>query len=797
MFYMRSILPGLLLMLAGMQGMSQERRLTVFLQQGAGQPAEKASVLLRSLGVRSQGQMMLTDAQGMAFFKADSGRYLLTAAFMGMETINDTISVLSSGDTVRYMFSPRTTELAGVVITGRKKLLEAQHDRFIYNVGSDSTARSKSLSQVLGNLPFVTVDGTGSVQVAGQSTFKVLVNGKETALFVTSMAQALRSFPADMVLRIELITAPGARYDAEGVTAIINIITKKISGYKGFATAYASDRTHFENGLTLTGRTGKLGITVNGETNGTWSPLNGYKTTVTTALQPSAFLQREVGGKEAIKKSAANGTVELNYEMDSLHSVIGYVTAGKSTTENVLDQQVTTWLPDNVSQYGAIDMNSRERSPSLIAGVDYHQKGKKNKARELSFRFNWQGTNNTIDNSTIQSYDAFDKWMVNYSKARNDEFTFQLDAMPYVAKKYTIEAGAKTILRKAWADYTSLYSFDADKAYLKDEHNSNSFNYQQQVYAAYGSLSAILGKNSLRAGIRLEQTNIRGDFSNLGEPVTNQYLSFIPNLYWSRKISYTTSVSVAYNLNLLRPYITSLNPYVNNTDSFNISYGNPSLGPQKIHKATAQVRYAGEKLFASASLSGSWSNDKILSYRLFETATGITSTVVGNAGVEQLLSLGLSGSYKFSDAFRMGIWGDLRYVDIRNRLEESQHNTGFSGVASGYFNWDVTQRFNLSGSGGGNVSNVTLLGNTTPFYFYQVNFGYHIVKDKLYATMNWNNVHGSYFTRRTHFADDKVSSVTTTREVYRVIFVGIQYTFGKLKQEVKRKKDIVNDDIIR
>lgn len=795
----KSICFFLCLAVAAVHASAQQQSLSVQFNTTEGMPAEKASVLLRQLSSGKTVKTSITDAGGLVSLQADTGQYILSAAYSGMQTITDTItvSVKAAPDTLHYTFSPVTTELATVLVTSQKKLLEVQNDKFIYNVGSDSSARSKSLSQVLGNLPFVTVDGTGDVRVAGQTTFKVLVNGKETALFVTSITQALRSFPADVVSRIELITAPSARYDAEGVTAVINIITKKFNGYKGFSRAYVSDRTHYNGGLTLTGRTGKLGITVIGETNGTWNALNGYRTTVTTALQPSAFQQREVGGKEAIKKSAGSGTMELNYEIDSLHSVIGYVTAGKNTTDNVLEQQVTTMIPGSNNQYGFIGMNSNERSPSLMAGVDYNQKSKKNKARELSFRFNWQGTHNTIDNSTAQSYDAFDKWMINHSKARNDEYTFQLDAIPVAKKNYTVEAGAKTILRRASADYTSLYSFDTDKDYLKDENNSNSFNYRQQVYSAYGSLSANLGKNSLRAGVRLEQTNIKGYFSNLSDPVTDQYLSLIPNLYWSRKISTTASASLAYNLNLLRPYITSLNPYINNTDSFNITYGNPSLGPQEMHKATAQFRYVNEKLFASVSLSGSWSNDKILSYRSFENATGITATTVGNAGIEKIATVGLSGSYKFSKALRIGIWGDLRYVDIRNRLDKSQHNNGYSGIAATFFSWDATKRFNLSGSGGGEISNVTLLGSQTPFYFYQVNFGYHIVKDKLFATMNWNNVHGSYYTQRTYFADDKVRSVTTVKTVYRVIFVGIQYTFGKLKQEVARKKGVVNDDIIK
>lgn len=776
---------------------AQHPQVMILFRLHNGLPAENASVFLKPLGADSTVYKLLTNGQGLVALASSDKRYSLRAEFTGMEPIMDTLVADGKTDTIAYTFRQYFTELAGVQVSSRKKILEVKDDRYIYNVSADSSARSKSLSEVLSNLPFVTVDGSGAVQVAGQTTYRVLLNGKETSLFVTSAAQAMRSFPAEIVSRIELITSPGARYDAEGVTAIINVITKKFAGYKGFEYAYISDRTHYSNGLTLTARTGKLGVTVNSEANGTLESLKGYATTVTKPLQLSAYEERIVSGGSTNRKNSISGTMELNYEIDSLHSVIGYITAGKDGLKDGLQQDVQTFLTGNNNERGFITMKSTDRSPALTAGFDYTQKSKKNPVKELAFRFNWRGTQNTINNRTAQEYDVFSKWMINRSLAKNNEYTFQLDAIPVAFKKYTLETGVKAILRRASADYSSFFTFDEGDDYVKDVNNSNSFSYRQQVYAAYGSVSARIKKHSVRAGIRVEQTNIKGSFSNLPQPVNDNYLSLIPNLYWNMKTGQATSVSLSYNLNLLRPYITNLNPYVNNTDSFNINYGNPGLGPQHIHRLVAQLRYSREKFFATATLTGNWSRDKILSYRVFDAATGIVATTFDNAGREQLLSLGVSAWHQFHKTFQAGFGGELRYVDVRNRLQKSQHGHGYSGIVSGYFRWDAGKRVNLSGSGGRDVNNITLLGRKSPYYFYQVNFGYHIVKDKLFATINWNNIHNSYFTQHTFFNDDMVNSVTTTRRVYRVIYVGIQFTFGKLRQEVARKKGVVNDDILR
>jgi hypothetical protein len=761
-----------------------------------GEPAEKATVILNTPGKTGNRKVLLTDRLGIIRLPADGLSYSLYATFTSMEPINDTLIADVKTDTLYYTFRIAITELTAVQVSSRKKILEVKEDRYIYNISADSTARSKSISQVLGNLPFVTVDGAGEIQVAGQTSYKVLMNGKETALFVSSIAQAMRSFPAEIVSRIELITSPPARYDAEGITAIINIITKKFAGYKGFQTIYASNLSHFSAGLTLTGRTGKLGITVNATSDGTWNPLKEYRTITTTPLSASVYDERTLNAAEAVKRLSNTGTIELNFEMDSLHSVIGYITSDRTSTRNGLQQEVYTQLTGGGIDEGNITTNGSDKLPGLTAGLDYIQRAKKNPRKELSFRFNWRGNSNQINNGTMQQYNAFSKWMINQSATRNDEFTFQLDATPLVFENYTVETGLKTILRQASADFTSLFTFNKDSSYRKDATNSNSFNYNQQVYAAYGTISAKIRKHSFRLGLRLERTDIKGMFSNLSNPINENYLSLIPNFFWSSKTGTNTSVSLAYNLNLLRPYIASLNPFVNNIDSFNISYGNPGLGPQQIHKLVAQLRYNEGKLFVTTSLTGSFSNNQILSYRLFNATTGITAVTFGNVGKEQLISLGASINYQFSKKFKAGIWGDIRYVDIQNQLQKQQHNYGYSGIVGHFFTWDAGKRFSLSGSGGVDVRNVSLLGRRTPYLFYQINSGYHIIKNKLFATINWNNVHSDYFTLRTSFKDAAVRSETSVKRLYRVIFLGFQYTFGRLSEEVGRKKGVVNDDIL-
>lgn len=795
-FYRNKILLSTLLLICSTFSFGQQRMRFIATDST---PVEKATVRIKSLQSGKPPLFFITDKEGIVNLQLDTGRYTLSASFVNMELINDTLDIRTSRATYQYTFRPLSVELSSVTVTSKKNILNITDDKIVYNVGADEMARSKSLSQVLGNIPFVTVDGAGEVQVSGQTTYKILVNGKETALFTNNIAVVLKSFPANIVSRIELITSPSAKYDAEGVTAIINIITKKFSGYNGFASAYMDNRTKYSDGLTLTAKTGKLGITVNGSLDGIASPLKSFSANTTLPLVPSAYQKRQISATETNTRMTGSGTLELNFEIDSLRSVISsFVISGYKNQKN-LNQDITTELAGS-QQLSWLYNTTNDRAPSTTIGVDYTKKSGSNAGKYTTFRFNWAGSRNFSDNDGVQQYNSggtSNKWIKNEAISRNDEFTFQLDAVPVARKSYTIEGGLKAILRDARSDNNSLFTFNLSQPYQEDQDNSNNLHYCQQIYSGYGSIRAKYKKQSVRAGIRVEQTSIRGNFEGVIKPIEEAYFSLIPNLSWTNQISKTTTTILSYNLALQRPFITTLNPFINKIDSFNISYGNPDTKPQKIHRVSMQVRYNSEKIISSIYLNGIFSNDKILSYRLFDINTGISASTVGNAGKEKILSLGLVGQYIAGNRFRASLNSEFRYVDIKNALQPNQHNFGFAGYLGGSFSWIVTNRFTISGSGGESFPNVNLLGQTSPLLFYQINTGLDVIKDKLFITINWNNIHANYFSQETTFKDNLVQNENKRTFVFRSIYFGIHYTFGKLKENVARKKDLINDDIIR
>jgi outer membrane cobalamin receptor len=187
---------------------------------------------------------------------------------------------------------PMVKKLADVTVTATKPLVEQQGDRLIYNVEEDPAAKAESASDILRKTPYVNVDGDGNIQVNGQSNFRVLLDGRETAMFSQNVKEALKGFPGATISRIEVITSPSAKYDAEGVSGIINIITrKKVAGYNGTVNSNINSLGQRAAGLNINMKTGRLGIAgiynINSNQNFRTRTMS-----VTTPVQPIAFTRR-------------------------------------------------------------------------------------------------------------------------------------------------------------------------------------------------------------------------------------------------------------------------------------------------------------------------------------------------------------------------------------------------------------------------------------------------------------------------------------------------------------------------
>ncbi|HEV7782101.1 MAG TPA: outer membrane beta-barrel protein [Chitinophagaceae bacterium] len=686
--------------------------------------------------------------------------------------------------------------LAEVTVTAARPLVEQKEDRLIYNVEEDPAAKSESASDILRKTPYVNVDGDGAIQVNGQSNFKVLLDGRETALFSQNVKEALKAFPGATISRIEVITSPSAKYDAEGVGGIINIITKKkVAGYNGSINSNITSTGNKSAGLNISVKKGKLGIT------GTYSLMSndGLRTNqlaVTTPGQPLAFVRREVGGGRETDMFFHQGSLELSYDLDSTNTLVVYGNMTRIKNEALSQHSIYTLFANGSSDTDPFLLENRLSLPTHGFGTDFIRKYKGKPQKELTFRFQGLFNKNRSYANSQQELGAFDRFILNNSEAFNNEYTVQADLIEPLKKGARIETGVKTILRRAYSDFESQVKFNKSDPYHIDPANSNRFSYDQNVYGGYVSLSKITKAITARIGLRVEHTDVEGDFTSTATVVRQQYTSFIPNLMLSKQFSKSNNTNLTYTMRLGRPSITSLNPFVNNSDSLFISYGNPDLGPQYIHIVSLQTRFFKGSKFISIQGGFNFSNNLIIQNPSFDPATGVTSVTGANAGQIREFTLGFVSNLPVGKKWNIAVNATARLARMRNSLQSS-----WSSYAAGNVNanlmYKASPRFTIT-SNGGYFLPLRTPNNTFPDnYFYGFNFAYKVFKQKMTITASATNFLEEkrklvFLTENDFFVTENMNTV-----LFRNFGLALSYNFGRLKENVSKKKGVNNDDQVQ
>jgi hypothetical protein len=257
-----------------------------------------------------------------------------------------------------------------------------------------------------------------------------------------------------------------------------------------------------------------------------------------------------------------------------------------------------------------------------------------------------------------------------------------------------------------------------------------------------------------------------------------------------------TTLVVSYTKRLQRPYIWDLNPFVNNNDSLSITTGNPDLGPQTMHAVSTQLRYGNGNTFAGINIEGSYSGNKIMRYASFDQQTGITKTTSLNIGKEYQWSLGMNFSTKITPKWSLFVNGSIRYNKVTNNADASQTNSGLGYNLNLSTSYKFTEKFTVSSYLGLNQEPRSIQ-TTYPYNpWHNVAFNYKLFKDKLLVSLRAVNYYEKTrdFTNTTKDANFYNTNTTTMNR--RAGVLALTWNFGKLTENVSKKKGVNNDDIL-
>jgi outer membrane receptor protein involved in Fe transport len=698
------------------------------------------------------------------------------------------------------IIKPGKNQLNEVSITAVKPLVKQEIDRISYDVQADPETKTQNVLDMLRKVPLVTIDANDNIQLKGNSDYKILINGKPSSLVAHNPSDVFKSMPASSIQKIEIITTPPAKYDAEGLAGIINIITnKKIDqGYNGSVNMRYNSTYGPGGGLNLTVKQGKLGLSMYAGGSDRIRTYGNSNSTLQT-LDPADLTKQTF-----LKQSSTNvnyghflySSVELSYEIDSLNLITGTMDFNGGHFDSENDQ--FSQLFDNS---GALIQNykqnnvGRSTSHGVDFGLNYQLGFKSNKNRLLTLSYKYSNSPNNSDNyNTI-----FDR--LNYTQPsfmqQNDagtrEQTIQADYV-HPIKKLNIEGGVKVILRDNSSNYENSNLIDSTQIYVVDPKSVDDFSYHQDVYSFYNTYQLSLANWGFKAGLRAERTVIDAHFATgTGDDADQAYNNFIPSVSVQRKFKNGTSLNFGFTNRIQRPNINQLNPFVNTTNTKFIITGNPNLRPVLNH--SFEFNYSKfSKGSLNLGLTYSFANNTIQNVtRLLDT--GSTFTTYQNLGSNKNLGLNASVSYPITKKININLNSQISQVWLRGYFNSQLYNnSGFQGYMFAYAGYKISDTWRAGINGGFYSANVLLQGKSNASIFTSLSASKDVLKKKGSLFFGANNPFSKYRSYKSTTRDPAFYQTSSSQNPFRSFNIGFNYRFGKLKDDIKKNKRGINND---
>ncbi|MFD0941525.1 TonB-dependent receptor domain-containing protein [Pedobacter boryungensis] len=722
-----------------------------------------------------------------------AGNYSLVIVIVGYQT--KTIPVVLSNTSknlnqISLVSSP--TQLKGITITGDRPLIKQEIDRISYDVKADPESKVNNVLEMMRKVPMLSVDGDNNIQLQGNSNYKILINGRPSGMVERNPKDILKSMPASSIERIEVITTPPAKYDGEGLAGIINIVTYKKADNGTNGTINVSERFPVGGpgiGGTFTAKTGKFGIATNAGASLDSSPqLTNSILRLTQESNPTKLFQ--TGTSDYSGKSGYVGA-ELSYEIDSLNLISGQINYNANSNESLSTQNSVLNNTTSMLQRYNLNNNSTGFGDGIDAALNYQLGFKKDKNKLLTFSYRYyQFSNHQFNN--VEVFNPFAYTEPNYKQDNTGgsvEQTIQVDYV-HPFKKVVMEAGIKAIFRDNSSDFEYL-SLNSSGSYILDPLRTNVFDNQQNVYGVYNTYQFNLKKWGVKAGVRLEQTQI--DANSSGTILDKNSLNLIPSISVNRKFK-ESSINFGFTSRIQRPGINQLNPFVDRSNPNFTSSGNPDLKPMKGH--SIEMTYSRfKKLAVNISVRALRGTNIIMPSAI--TVGTVTQNSYANTGTATLVGLNLNLNYPFNSKLRGTLSAMANYGMVTAKINGVElENKGLMRRAFTSLTYRPTKTWQTTASVNYNGPNLSIQGTSNSFVFYSFSVNKDFLDNKLSLSFAANNAFNKYRDNIRYITGTGFTQENFSQNYQRNFTTSINYRFGRLKDSIKKnKKGINNNDV--
>ena len=571
-----------------------------------------------------------SDTDGRFTATAAAGnRYTLVISSVGYSTRRVEVPIESGLRTKNLgnLTLTEGTELSEVTVVAQRPLIKSDIDKITYDMEADPEATSNNALDMLRKVPMITVDAEENIRLNGQSNYKVLLNGKSSAILSgDNVKEILKSMPASSIKNIEVITNPSSKYEAEGVGGIINIITvtrRDSNGVVGSVGANADNRGGFGGNVYLSSQIGKFAFSGRYSGNRYTNGHGGHSKTFSETYGSDEFNHSEGYGKSRFEGIGHNVSIEASYEIDTLNlisfSAFGWL--GNNKSNNNLDYTYYTRTNAISSQYQSLTRSNSEYG-SVSGTLDYQRSfAKKGRTFTASYQFEYNPNNSdyTTESNGIVNWDSYIEQSKN--KAYGTEQTVQLDYFDPLTEMHQIEAGAKYIMRCNVSDGDRTQSlWDEPTGIWNDVLLPvNDLDYTQHILGLYAGYVLKIKKWSGKVGARIESTWNDGRTTNHDEtgvdqktPFDNNFFNVVPYVTLSWQPREMQTFKLSYTQRLSRPGIWQLNPFRDSSSPMQVSYGNPDLDSEISHTfSLGYTLFTATGMSLAAELNGRIQNNGI------------------------------------------------------------------------------------------------------------------------------------------------------------------------------------------
>ena len=747
--------------------------------------------------------MFLTDENGQFSQEVKGkGKFDIVFSSIGKEDLKMTVTLGQENplnlDTL--FIKESATMLKGVEIVAQKPLVKMEVDKMSYNVAEDEDSKSNTVLDMLRKVPMVTVDGQDNITVNGSSSFKVYVDGMPNVMFSSNPSMVFKSMPATAVKSIEVLTNPGAKYDAEGAAGVLNIVMNKqnpqaaqsLNGYNGTLRASAGNKQLGASAF-VNGQQGKVSYSVN--------VMTSYNKPGNTTTEMEQIQEGEAGTSQLmtsennVKTPFTMGSLSLGYQIDPM-SALNLTAQVNSMSMKSNGTSLTTMGGSSYGtgfSYGSTTDMKNSRT-SFNGSIDYQRFFNQDHTQSLAltYQLSYNPATTEMTNSfgTTSDYiDLTDRYSEN--KDKTTSHIFQLDYTMPLGTGQTLSLGGKFQLHDATSD---------SKYYLKgiyDPTSSSDYEYKNSILAGYGEYAGNFNKLGVKAGLRYEYTwqDVEYHLGN-GENFKKNYGSLVPTASLQYNLGTGSNLGLTYNMRISRPGISYLNPYVDRTNPISLSYGNPELDVEKNHNLSLVYNMFTSKLMVNLNLHHNFVDNAISQYSFYDS-DNLLNTTYGN--VVQRHQTGLSGyvNYLLTKDTRIFFNGGLNYTDLRSdALQQSNSGWTFNAMlgVQQTLPWDLK----LSAFAITSTKNYTLQGWSGGFNLLTANLSKSLLNDKL--TIGVQGILGLNKGGKLNIESETRGKDFTSHTNIQVPIYGVtltlSYTFGNTKIRAKQHTTRVENDFI-